>query len=102
VNDPSANPVSWPKLKVWGSKVPVGNLSLVYDGREYPMRRSADDFWEPLGANPGLNPDAQVTVRVQCLDGGMSSAIETTIRAGSCLCGYQDPSCRPCQTDIQC
>ncbi len=56
---------------------------------------------EPEGANPGLSPDSLVTVRVQCLDGDMASTVEATIRAGDCLCQYQDPNCAPCETDIQ-
>ena len=102
VHDPNRNPVSWPKLKVWGSRFPVGDLRLVVDGQEYSMRRSPDDFWEPEGANPGLGLDSLVTVRIQCLDSDVASTVEATIRAGDCLCQYQDPGCEPCQTGIQC
>ena len=103
IDEPSKNPVGWPKLKVWGSTYPVGSVTIVYNGQEYAMRRSVDDFWEPSSGNPGLQTDSEVTVRIQCLDGGPSaSTIETTIIAGECLCKYQDPECIPCSTDIQC
>jgi hypothetical protein len=46
--------------------------------------------WKPEGGNPGLSPDSLVTVRVQCIDGDMASTVEATIRAGDCLCQYQD------------
>lgn len=103
VDDPSKNPVGWPKVKVWGSKYPIGSLALVSNGQEYDMKRSADDFWEPAGANPGLSASNSVTVRLQCLDGGPNtSVVETDIVPGECLCKYQDPDCKPCYTDIQC
>jgi len=105
VNDPSRNPVGWPKLKVWGSKYPIGGLTIVSDGQEYEMKRSADDFWEPKdgSGNPGLSPSEEIKVIVQCLDGGPNaSTLETSIIPGECLCKYQDPGCKPCFTDIQC
>lgn len=95
--------MGWPKIKVWGSKYPIGDLSIVYNGQEYAMKRSSDDFFEPEGANPGLNVDSLVTVRIQCLDGGEDAkTIETSVVAGGCLCMYQDPACQPCFTDVQC
>ena len=103
VDDPNKNPVGWPKIKAWGSRFPLGDLTVVYGGQEFSMKRSSDDFWEPLGANPGLTVDSAVTIRVQCLDGEMAYTKETTIdRVGDCLCKYQDPECQPCETDIQC
>ena len=103
VSDPNKNPVGWPKVKAWGSRFPLGDLKVIYNGEEYSMRRSSDDFWEPNGNNPNLNVDSSVTIRVQCLDGDMGFTKETTIaRVGDCLCMYQDPACRPCETDIQC
>jgi len=103
VDDPNKNPVGWPKIKAWGSRFPLGDLTVVYGGQEFAMKRSADDFWEPLGPNPGLTVESAVTIRVQCLDGEMAYTKETTIdRVGDCLCKYQDPECRPCETDIQC
>jgi hypothetical protein len=103
VDDPNRNPVGWPKVKMWGSRYPIGDVSIVFNGQEYAMRRSADDFWEPDGNNPGLTVDDDVTFRIQCLDGGPEAkTIETTVRAGDCLCMYQDPNCQPCFTDVQC
>ncbi|KAI8101102.1 hypothetical protein M9435_001210 [Picochlorum sp. BPE23] len=103
VHEPDKNPVGWPKLKVWGSRYPIGDVTLVFNGQEYAMRRSVDDFWEPgSDGNPGLSVSDTVTVRIQCLDGPSAWTEETEIVAGECLCMYQDPDCQPCITDVQC
>lgn len=103
VHEPDKNPVGWPKLKVWGSRYPIGDVTLLFNGQEYAMRRSVDDFWEPgSDGNPGLSVSDTVTVRIQCLDGPSAWTEETEIVAGECLCMYQDPDCQPCITDVQC
>ena len=100
--DPNRNPIGHIKLKVSQARVPIGDVVLVYNGEEYPMKRTGDGFWSPESSAPNLQLNEAVTVKVQCLDGPNAKFVTTDVVPGECLCMYQDPACIPCESNVQC
>eukprot|EP00955_Chlamydomonas_euryale_P022690 239752-Chlamydomonas_euryale.AAC.6 len=99
----SRDPLEYIKLMVHSSRVPPGGVAIKLDGVWHDMRRSGDNYWQPIVGPPRVHAaEEPVTVRVTCSDGPGAVTLETELVPAMCLCSYQDPDCVHCITDIQC